>query len=55
MCKVFLHHLQWLCYDPIVIVQLLLDILLMVLFLLVVFSEKKWMCDIFRPVILVLF
>lgn len=46
MCKVFLHHLQWLDCDPIVIVQLLFDILLMVWILLVFFSEKKWMYDI---------
>lgn len=46
MCKVFLHQLQWLGYDPIVIIQFLFDILLTVLFLLVAFSENKWMYDI---------
>lgn len=42
MFKVFRHHLQCLDYEPIVVVQVLFDILLIVCFLSVVLTEKTW-------------
>lgn len=42
MFKVFRHPLQYLDYEPIVVVQVLFDILLIVCFLSVVLTEKTW-------------